>query len=395
VGLQTGRKPSHPVQDIIVNRWSPRKMTGKALDHEILLSVFEAARWAPSCFNEQPWRFIYAHRDTPEWNDLFGLLIEGNQTWAKDAAALVVILSTTTFARNDKPNETHSFDTGAAWAKLASEASSRGLVAHGIAGFFHDRARTELNIPEEISIEAIVAIGHFDRQASIEANEKPSDRKPVGSYYIKENLEKNNMAHTLPELPFEMNHLAPFISERTMQVHYGKHHQGYFNKLNALLEGNTELLNMSTEELLQNLAKVPADIRQKVINLAGGVWNHSFFWPCLKKGGAGPTEMLTAEINKRWGSMDSFKEEFHKNASTLFGSGWTWLVLKDGKLEIANTFNQVSPISNNMKPLLVLDVWEHAYYLDYQNKRPDFIKGFFEHINWEQVTKNWLKAKTE
>ncbi len=178
------RKADHPVDKLFLDRWSPRALSGEPLAEEELLTLFEAARWAPSSFNNQPWRILYARRDTEHWPVFFGLLAEGNRVWATDAAALLLFVSKETFDYNGKPYPTHSFDAGAAWENLALQASLRGLVAHGMQGFDYERARAELNIPEGFRVEAMAAVG---RPGSIERlpeklreRETPSDRKPLG-----------------------------------------------------------------------------------------------------------------------------------------------------------------------------------------------------------------------
>lgn len=177
------RKADKPINQLILGRWSPRAMTGEAIDQETLETVLEAARWAPSAYNEQPWRFIYAHRDSPEWEALNNLLVEFNQEWCKNAAALVLICSTKTFKRNDKPSPTHSFDTGAAWMSLALQGASMGLVVHGMSGFDFDKARADLNIPENVQVEAMCAIGVLADKTTLEGKllemESPSDRLPL------------------------------------------------------------------------------------------------------------------------------------------------------------------------------------------------------------------------
>ena len=153
------RKPDHPVDRIFVDRWSPRAMSGEPVPREELMILFEAARWAPSSFNNQPWRILYALRDTEHWNSFFDLLVEGNQIWAKNAGALLLFISKTTFDRNEKPSITHTYDTGAAWENLALQGSLEGYVVHGMQGFDNERARTTLNIPEVFQVEAMAAIG--------------------------------------------------------------------------------------------------------------------------------------------------------------------------------------------------------------------------------------------
>ncbi len=189
VEAKSARTATYPINDLFLNRWSPRALSGEALVDEELLPLFEAARWAPSAYNSQPWRFVIAKRDTPEWKTLFGLLAEFNQAWCKNAAALVVVLSSNNFEYNGKPSPTHSFDTGSAWISLALEASSRGLVAHGMSGFDYDRARTELKVPGDYSVEAMIAIGKkgnvSDLSEDLQKMEAPSDRKPLTDLLFK------------------------------------------------------------------------------------------------------------------------------------------------------------------------------------------------------------------
>ncbi|HLD58991.1 MAG TPA: superoxide dismutase [archaeon] len=200
------------------------------------------------------------------------------------------------------------------------------------------------------------------------------------------------MVFELPKLPYEYTALEPFIDEQTMHFHHDKHHQAYTDKFNAALEKYPKLFEKKPEELLMDLKKVPSDIRDAVRNHGGGFVNHSFFWQILKKGTAFQGE-IAAEINSKFGSMEKFKEEFSKAALGLFGSGWTWLVLNKGKLEIASLANQDSPLSIGKKPLLAIDLWEHAYYLKYQNRRADYIAAFFNVINWQKANENFLSAK--
>lgn len=177
------RKSEHAVDDIFLDRWSPRALSGEEVGDEELMKLFEAAKWAPSSYNNQPWRFVYARRDTPHWETLFGLLGEGNRAWCKNAAVLMVIASKTTFDRSGKPSRTHSFDAGAAWENLALQASTAGLVAHGMEGFDYDRARKELEIPDDYEVEAMVAIGRPGRKEdlpeALREREFPSARKSV------------------------------------------------------------------------------------------------------------------------------------------------------------------------------------------------------------------------
>jgi Fe-Mn family superoxide dismutase len=196
----------------------------------------------------------------------------------------------------------------------------------------------------------------------------------------------------LPQLPYGYDSLEPFIDEQTMHVHHDKHHQAYVDKFNVALEKYPKLFEKKPGELLKSLSKLPEDIREAVKNHGGGFVNHSFFWPLLKKNVSFSGEISDA-INAKFGSLEKFKEEFSKAALNQFGSGWAWLVLSKGKLEIVSTSNQDSPLSQGKIPLLVIDVWEHAYYLKYQNKRADYVSAFFNIINWEQANKNFLEAK--
>jgi len=181
--IEKYRKPEHVINSIFVNRWSPRAMSGDEVSDEELMPLFEAARWAPSSYNEQPWRFIYAKKGTPEWDVFFDLLVPPNQTWAKNAGVLVVIVSKKTFSKNDKPNTVHSFDAGSAWENLALQGAHDGLVVHGMAGFDYDKAREVLGIPEDFQIEAMAAIGkHGELEVlslELQNMEKPSGRKPL------------------------------------------------------------------------------------------------------------------------------------------------------------------------------------------------------------------------
>jgi nitroreductase len=177
------RKADHPIDDIFLNRWSPRAMTGEPISEEELMVLFEAARWAPSSYNNQPWRFLYARRDTEHWRTFFDLLVDFNQTWVKNASALVLFISATHFEFNGKPSATHSFDTGAAWENLALQGSLMGLAVHGMQGFDFERARTALNIPAEFAVEAMAAIGKPADPESLPekllAKETPSDRRKL------------------------------------------------------------------------------------------------------------------------------------------------------------------------------------------------------------------------
>ena len=198
------------------------------------------------------------------------------------------------------------------------------------------------------------------------------------------------MKYELPKLGYEYNALEPFIDARTMEIHYTKHHQAYINNLNAALEKHPEF-QLSLEDMLKDLTKVPEDIRGAVQNNGGGHFNHSFFWPLLKvNNGQGPKGKLLEAIEASFGSFDQFKEAFGNAAKTRFGSGWAWLVKDEkGDLKVLSTPNQDTPLQQG-KPLLGLDVWEHAYYLNYQNRRPDYVSAFFQVINWEVVEKLFL-----
>ena len=200
------------------------------------------------------------------------------------------------------------------------------------------------------------------------------------------------MAYKLPELPYAYDALEPHFDKETMNIHHTKHHNTYVTNLNNALEGNEELLSKSVEELIANLDAVPEDSRTAVRNNGGGHANHSLFWELLSpNGGGNPTGALAEAIDAKFGSFDAFKEEFAKAGATRFGSGWAWLVLNNGELEITSTPNQDSPIMEGKTPLLGLDVWEHAYYLNYQNRRPDYIAAFWNVVNWDEVAKRFGK----
>jgi Fe-Mn family superoxide dismutase len=205
--------------------------------------------------------------------------------------------------------------------------------------------------------------------------------------------ERDNMPHELPKLSYEYDALEPYIDEETMAIHHGKHHKTYVDNLNKALEGNKELQNKDVEWLLKNLPSIPESIRTAVKNHGGGHYNHGFFWTCLKKDVPIGGKILEA-IKKEFQSYEQFVEKFKNAAVTQFGSGWAWLVLNQNgkKLEIMQTHDQESPISSNRIPLLVVDVWEHAYYLKYQNRRPDYVNAFVNVIDWKKVNENYLKA---
>ncbi|GEQ32566.1 superoxide dismutase [Marinilactibacillus psychrotolerans] len=202
------------------------------------------------------------------------------------------------------------------------------------------------------------------------------------------------MAYTLPELPYAYDALAPHIDEETMRIHHDKHYAAYVTKVNAALENHPELAQLSINELMQKLDSVPEDIKTAVQNNGGGHANHSLFWEILSPNGGGkPSGELAAAIDETFGSFDEFKEKFSATGAGRFGSGWAWLVVTDGKLEVIDTLNQDSPLSLGKTPILGLDVWEHAYYLNYQNKRPEYISAFWNVVNWDEVAKRYKAAK--
>jgi len=196
-----------------------------------------------------------------------------------------------------------------------------------------------------------------------------------------------NMAITLPELPFAKDALAPVISANTLDFHHGKHHKAYVDNLNKLIAG-TDLEGKSLEDIIKIAAKDSA--KAGIFNNAAQVWNHSFYWQCLKKGGGGaPTGKIAEKINATWGSYDKFVEELKNAGATQFGSGWAWLVLEGDQLKITKTANADTPMVHGQKALLTIDVWEHAYYLDYQNRRPDYLAAVIQSsINWDFVNTN-------
>lgn len=202
------------------------------------------------------------------------------------------------------------------------------------------------------------------------------------------------MAYELPQLPYAYDALEPHIDKETMNIHHTKHHNTYVTGINAALEGQAELQGKSVEELISNMDAVPENIKTAVRNHGGGHANHSLFWNILTPGGAtSPNGELADALTSKFGSFDNFKDEFAKAAATRFGSGWVWLVVNNGELEITSTPNQDSPLMEGKTPVLGLDVWEHAYYLNYQNRRPDYINAFFNVINWDVVGKLYNEAK--
>ena len=198
--------------------------------------------------------------------------------------------------------------------------------------------------------------------------------------------------HTLPKLEYAYDALEPHIDARTMEIHHTKHHQTYIDKLNGALDGHSDFQNLSAEDLLKKLDAVPESIRTAVRNHGGGHANHSFFWPLLKKGTT-PGGAVVEAIAQKWGDFERFKTDFSSAATLLFGSGWAWLVWNGQELEITTTPNQDSPVSQDKHPVLGLDVWEHAYYLKYQNRRPEYIEAFFNVVNWDRVNDHYLRVR--
>ena len=196
------------------------------------------------------------------------------------------------------------------------------------------------------------------------------------------------MAHELPPLPYDYNALEPHVDEQTMQIHHTKHHQTYVTKLNGALEKHPELAGKSVDDLIADLASVPDDIRTAVRNNGGGHANHTLFWQVMKpNGGGAPTGKVAAAIDTAFGSFDTFKEQFAAAGAGRFGSGWVWLVSTGGVFSIQSSPNQDSPMMDGKTAILGLDVWEHAYYLKYQNRRPDYIAAWFNTINWDEVNR--------
>ncbi|PLR87603.1 superoxide dismutase [Bacillus sp. V33-4] len=202
------------------------------------------------------------------------------------------------------------------------------------------------------------------------------------------------MAFELPQLPYAYDALEPNIDKETMNIHHTKHHNTYVTNLNNALEGNEELLSKTVEEVISNLDAVPETVRTAVRNNGGGHANHTLFWQILSPNGGGePTGDLADAINSKFGSLEAFKEEFSKAATTRFGSGWAWLAVNNGELEVSSTPNQDNPLMEGKTPVLGLDVWEHSYYLKYQNRRPEYINAFWNVVNWDEVSKRYSAAK--
>lgn len=202
------------------------------------------------------------------------------------------------------------------------------------------------------------------------------------------------MAYSLPDLPFAPDALEPHIDAKTMEIHHGKHHNGYVTKTNKALEGHDDLAAKSIEDLMSDLSAVPEAIRGAIQNNGGGHANHSLFWSILSPdGGGAPSGDLAAAIDAEFGSLDAFKEQFAAAAGTRFGSGWAWLCVDGGKLVVESTANQDTPLSHGRTPILGLDVWEHAYYLNYQNRRPDYVTAFWNVVNWDAVGQRYGSAR--
>ncbi len=197
----------------------------------------------------------------------------------------------------------------------------------------------------------------------------------------------------LPPLPYDFGALEPHIDAQTMQIHHDKHHAAYVTNLNAALDKHPDLKNKPAEELLKDIGAIPDDIRTAVRNNGGGHVNHSMFWKIMKGGGGGnPTGDIAKVINDHLGGFDAFKEKFNDNGAKRFGSGWTWLIAKGGKYELLSTANQDSPIMDGAFPIMGNDVWEHAYYLKYQNRRPDYLKAWWNVVNWDEINKRLEQA---
>ncbi|MCY9512975.1 superoxide dismutase [Paenibacillus apiarius] len=198
---------------------------------------------------------------------------------------------------------------------------------------------------------------------------------------------------TLPELPYAYDELEPYLDARTLEIHHGKHHAAYVATLNQALDGQSPYQNASVEELLSNLNDVSEDIRTTVRNHGGGHYGHSLFWSIMSPNGGGkPYGDISKGIEKHFGSFEQFKDDLSKAAVSRFGSGWGWLVVNGDKLEVMSTSNQDTPFMENKTPILVVDVWEHAYYLQYQNKRPDFVSAWWNVVNWEEVNRRYNEA---
>ena len=200
--------------------------------------------------------------------------------------------------------------------------------------------------------------------------------------------------YSLPDLPYGYDALEPHIDAKTMEIHHTKHHQTYVDKLNAAIEGKDDLFYENVDDLLRNFSKVPDDVKTPVRNHGGGHSNHSLFWTVLSADGGGePSGAVADAIKSSFGSFKEFQEKFNTAAANQFGSGWAWLVVDGGKVDVISTPNQDSPLMDGKTPILGLDVWEHAYYLKYQNKRPEYIEAFWNVVNWEEVNRRFEGAK--
>ena len=198
------------------------------------------------------------------------------------------------------------------------------------------------------------------------------------------------MAFTLPPLPYDFAALEPHIDAKTMEIHHGKHHQAYVNNLNAAIEKAPELAKKSLDDLIRNIASVPESVRTAVRNNGGGHWNHSMFWQIMApKAGGEPGGKIGAAIKSAFGDFAKFREQFNAAGAGRFGSGWAWLISTQGKLSISSTPNQDNPLMEGQKPIMGLDVWEHAYYLKYQNRRPDYMNAWWNVVNWKEVEKRF------
>jgi Fe-Mn family superoxide dismutase len=207
-------------------------------------------------------------------------------------------------------------------------------------------------------------------------------------------LKEGPVAHVLPPLPYASDALEPYIDKMTMEIHHGGHHNAYVTNLNKALDGNPALQAKSLDDLLRSLDQVPENIRGAVRNNGGGHWNHSMFWKIMKKGGGGePKGELASALQSTFGSFADFKTKFTQAAATRFGSGWAWLFFQGGKLVVDSTPNQDNPLMSGGKPVMGLDVWEHAYYLKYQNRRPDYIGAWWNVVNWDAIAENFAAAK--
>jgi Fe-Mn family superoxide dismutase len=237
----------------------------------------------------------------------------------------------------------------------------------------------------------IVSAGLLEAQGAVPSFLRSN---PAAGFKSNSKLEENPVPFTVPPLPYPNDALEPHIDAKTMEIHHDKHHGAYVNNLNKALEGQADLQSKSLEDLLKNLNAIPENIRQTVRNTAGGHWNHSLFWTQMKKGGGGePKGDLAAAIKSTFGSFAEFQVKFAAAGVGRFGSGWAWLLVKDGKLAIDSTPNQDTPFSLNGKAVLGVDVWEHAYYLKYQNRRPDYIAAWWNVVNWDSAAEQYAAAK--